>query len=124
MNLLAELKRRNVFRVGLFYVVAAWLVVQVAETILPIFEVPQGALRAVVVILALGFPLTLVFAWVFELTPKGLKREKDVEVSPATKQQTAHKLKKRGQVWFSVLSDTIAPWLVHCESNSRVLGTT
>lgn len=68
------------------------MVIQVAETVLPMFDVPEGALRPIVVILALGFPLALVFAWVFELMPEGLRREKDVEVSPATKQQTAHKL--------------------------------
>src|SRR6056297_1330167 len=91
-GLLEELKRRNVFRVGLFYVVSAWVVVQVAETILPMFDVPDGALRAVVVILALGLPPALVFAWAFEMTPEGLRREKDVEVSAATKKQTAQKL--------------------------------
>ena len=92
MSLLSELKRRNVFRVALFYVVSAWLVIQVAETILPMFDVPDGALRAVVVILALGFPVALIFAWVFELTPEGLKRETDPEVSPLTRQQSARKL--------------------------------
>lgn len=87
-----ELQRRNVFRVALLYIVAAWVIVQVAETVLPMFDVPDAALRAVVVILALGFPLALVFAWVFELTPEGLRLEKDVEVSPETKQQTVRKL--------------------------------
>ena len=66
MRFLAELKRRNVFRVALFYIVAAWVVIQVAETVLPMFDVPDGALRAIVIILALGFPLALVFSWVFE----------------------------------------------------------
>ena len=107
MNLLTELKRRNVFRVALFYIVSAWLVVQVAETILPIFDVPVGALRAVVVILALGFPLALVFAWVFELTPEGLKREKEVQVSPATKKQTAHKLN-----WATLVAAVLAIGLI------------
>src|SRR6056297_598572 len=92
MSLFTELKRRNVFRVGLFYIVSAWLVVQVAETILPMFDVPDVALRAIVLILALGFPVALVFSWIFELTPGGIRREKDVDVTPATKQQTAHKL--------------------------------
>jgi TolB-like protein len=91
-SLLAELKRRNVFRVGLFYLVSAWLIIQVAETVLPLFDVPASALRALIVILALGFPLALVFSWIFELTPGGIRREKDVEVTSATKQQTAHKL--------------------------------
>ena len=92
MSLFNELKRRTVFRVGLFYIVSAWLVVQVAETVLPMFDVPDSALRAIVIILALGFPLAVVFSWVFEMTPEGLKREQDVHVDPGTKQQTAHKL--------------------------------
>src|SRR6056297_740519 len=91
MNLFAELKRRNVFRVGLFYIVAAWLVIQVAETLLPVFEVSDSAIRAIVLILALGFPLTIVFSWIFELTPEGLKLDKNAQSDPATKQQTAHK---------------------------------
>ncbi|MBY6204557.1 hypothetical protein [Halomonas denitrificans] len=93
MQLIAELKRRNVFRVGLFYIVSAWLIVQVAETLLPIFDVPDGALRAIVLILVLGFVPALVFAWAFELTPEGLKRDKNVErVDPDTKRQTSRKL--------------------------------
>lgn len=91
-SLFAELKRRNVFRVALFYIVSAWVVVQVAETVLPLFDVPDGALRAVVVILVLGFPLALVFAWVFEMTPEGLKLEKDIPASPEIRRHTSHKL--------------------------------
>ncbi|MDT8449165.1 MAG: tetratricopeptide repeat protein [Wenzhouxiangellaceae bacterium] len=92
MNVIAELRRRNVFRVALFYLVAAWLVVQVAETVLPLFEVPDGVLRGLIVLLALGFVPALVFAWAFEMTPDGLKRETDVEVSPGVNQRAAHKL--------------------------------
>lgn len=88
----SELKRRNVFRVALFYVVSAWLVVQVAETVLPLFEVPDGVLRGLIVLLALGFVPALVFAWAFEMTPDGLKRETDVEVAPEVKRQTGQKL--------------------------------
>jgi len=103
MNLFAELKRRNVFRVGLFYIVAAWVVIQVAETVLPMFDVPDGALRAIVIILALGFPLAVVFSWVFELTPEGLKRDQDVRVDPVTKQQTAQKLN-----WATLIAAVLA----------------
>lgn len=79
MSLWKELRRRNVFRVAAAYVVVAWLVVQVAETILPIFEVPDVFLRGVILVLVLGFPLALFFAWAFELTPEGVKREKEVD---------------------------------------------
>jgi adenylate cyclase len=75
VSLFNELKRRNVIRVALFYIIAAWLLVQVAETVLPLFDVPDGVLRGLVILLVLGFVPAVVLAWVFELTPQGLKRE-------------------------------------------------
>ncbi|HWS77758.1 MAG TPA: hypothetical protein VN205_05205, partial [Thermomonas sp.] len=75
MNLIAELKRRNVIRMAGLYLVGAWLLVQVASTLFPAFGVPDWALRALVIVLALGFVAAVVFAWVFELTPDGLKRD-------------------------------------------------
>ena len=92
MNLLAELKRRNVIRVALFYIVSAWLLVQVAETVLPLFEVPDGVLRGLVILLALGFVPALVSAWIYELTPQGLKRESDPAVSDAVRLEGARRL--------------------------------
>jgi TolB-like protein/Tfp pilus assembly protein PilF len=87
-----ELKRRNVFRVGIAYVVAAWLVIQVVETILPAFGFGDEVVRAVVIVLAVGFPIVLVFSWIFELTPEGLKLEKDVDRSRSIPHHTAKKL--------------------------------
>lgn len=69
VTLLAELKRRNVSRMAGFYLVGAWLVVQVSETGLPVFDVPSWVLRAIIVVLVLGFIAALEFSWVFELTP-------------------------------------------------------
>jgi TolB-like protein/tetratricopeptide (TPR) repeat protein len=92
VSFVQELRRRNVFRVALFYIVSSWLVVQVAETLLPIFDVPDGVLRAIVFILALGFLPAVIFAWAFELTPDGLKRDSNARVDPRTKQKTARKL--------------------------------
>ena len=103
MKLLVELKRRNVFRVALFYIVAAWVVLQVAETLLPVFDVPDTAIRIIVLILALGFPLAVVFSWVFELTPEGLKRDEDVHVDPEIKQQTSRKLN-----WATLIAAVLA----------------
>ncbi len=79
-NFFAELKRRNVIRVAGLYLVGAWLLIQVASTMLPAFEVPSWALRGLIITLALGFAPALIFSWVFELTPQGLKR--DAEVTP------------------------------------------
>ena len=78
MKLLAELRRRNVIRMAGLYLVGAWLVVQVAETVLPVFDIPDWVLRAIVLLLAIGFVPALVFSWVFELTPEGLKRDHQV----------------------------------------------
>jgi TolB-like protein len=80
LSLFGELKRRNVFRMAGLYVVGAWLVVQVAETVLPAFDVPGWVLRALIILLAIGFLPALVVSWLFELTPEGVKR--DVEVVP------------------------------------------
>jgi adenylate cyclase len=72
-----ELKRRNVIRMGL-YLVGAWLIVQVAGTVLPMFGTPEWLPRTIVVLPAIGFVPAVIFSWVFELTPEGLKREDDV----------------------------------------------
>ncbi|NBB91908.1 MAG: hypothetical protein GVY32_01925 [Gammaproteobacteria bacterium] len=80
MSLLSELRRRNVFRMAGLYVVGSWLIVQVAETVLPAFDVPGWVLRAIIVLLAVGFIPALVFSWLFELTADGLER--DVERAP------------------------------------------
>ncbi len=81
MPRLAELKRRNVFRVGAAYAVIGWLVAQLAEFAFSAFEAPAWVLKAFVVVLLLGLPIALILAWAFELTPEGVKREKDVDRS-------------------------------------------
>ena len=79
MTLFKELKRRNVLRIAAAYVVAAWLLIQVAETIFPLFGFDDAPARVIVIMLAIGFVPTMVFAWVFELTPEGLRKESDVD---------------------------------------------
>src|SRR5437899_12260808 len=80
-NFFAELKRRNVYKVAVAYAVVGWLVVQVTTQVFPIFEVPNWALRLIVLTIVIGFPIALVIAWAFELTPEGLKRTEDVDRS-------------------------------------------
>jgi adenylate cyclase len=92
LSLFNELKRRNVFRVGAAYVVVAWLLIQVAETIFPLFDFDGAPARIVVIVLAIGFVPALVFAWAFELTPEGLKKEKDVNRSQSISPHTGKKL--------------------------------
>ncbi len=78
MSFFDELKHRNVFRVGVAYVIVAWLLLQVADVILPTFGSPDWVMQAFTFLLIIGFPLALLFAWAFELTPQGIKLEKDV----------------------------------------------
>jgi len=81
LSFFKDLKRRNVFKVGIAYLIGAWLIIEVVETILPLFGFDNEPARIVVIILAIGFIFTLVFSWVYELTPEGLKKEKDIDRS-------------------------------------------
>ena len=92
MNLITELRRRNVIRMAGLYLVGAWLIVQVASTVFPAFDFPSWALRSVIVVLAIGFVPALIIAWVFELTPSGLKRDADVSPEQSIAPQTARRM--------------------------------
>jgi adenylate cyclase len=78
MGLVSELRRRNVFRMGVLYVVAAWLIMQVAGVLMDLGALPVAIGPWVLVLLVIGFPIALVFSWLFEITPEGLALEKDV----------------------------------------------
>ena len=92
MSLFQEIKRRNVLRVGAAYVVFSWLVIQVVETLFPVYGLSDVAIRLVVTVLAVAFVPVLVFAWVFELTPEGLKKESEVDRTQSITPHTARKL--------------------------------
>ncbi len=92
MSLFAELKRRNVFRVGAAYLVISWLMLQVVDVVLPILELPESVAKIVLLILALGFPLALIFAWAYELTPEGLKRDSEIDPSAPLTRTTGRRL--------------------------------
>ena len=94
MSLIAELKRRNVIRMAGLYLVGAWLLVQVAGTVLPMFGAPEWMPRTVVVLLALGFVPALVFAWIFEMTPDGIKRDADVPPEKSIASHTAQRMNR------------------------------
>jgi len=91
-SFLEELKRRNVIRMAGLYLVGAWLVVQVASTLFPAFHVPDGAIQGLVIVLALGFFAALVFAWIYELTPEGIKRDADVPPEHSIGTQTGRRM--------------------------------
>ena len=91
-NFLSELKRRNVYKVAVAYVVVAWLLIQVATQVFPFFEIPNWAVRLVVLLLTLGFPAALIFSWVFEITPEGIKRESEVAPDKSITRWTGRKI--------------------------------
>jgi serine/threonine-protein kinase len=80
-NFFGELKRRNVYKVAVAYAVVAWLLMQIASQIFPFFDIPSWVVRLVVLALILGFPIALIIAWAFELTPEGIRRTEDVDVA-------------------------------------------
>ena len=88
----AELKRRNVYKVAVAYAVVAWLLIQVATQVFPFFEIPNWAVRLVVLLFILGFPVALVLAWAFEITPEGIKRAEEVPPSESIRRKTGRKL--------------------------------
>lgn len=92
MSLYAELKRRNVLRMAGLYLVGSWLVVQVAATLLPVFEAPGWVMRVLVALLAIGFVAALVFSWVYELTPEGIKRESEVAADASITRHTGRRM--------------------------------
>ena len=91
-GLLAELKRRNVIRMAGLYLVGAWLLTQVVGTVLPMFGAPEWLPRSIVILIALGFIPTLIFSWVFELTPEGIKRDAEVKPEESIAPQTARRM--------------------------------
>jgi TolB-like protein/Flp pilus assembly protein TadD len=91
-SLFAELRRRNVFRAGAFYLAAAWLLAQVVTQILPVFDAPSWLLRWVIAALAVGFPFWIVFAWFYEFTPEGIKRESEIDPADSITAHTGKKL--------------------------------
>ena len=92
MSLFEELKRRNVVRVGVAYIVIGWVLAQIAEFAFENFGAPGWVLKTIVVVILLGLPIALFFAWAFELTPDGVKREEDVDRSQSITRTTGHKL--------------------------------
>jgi TolB-like protein/Tfp pilus assembly protein PilF len=92
MSLIAELKRRNVFRVGVAYAIVGWLLLEVASVVLPALHLPDWALTLLVVFVVAGFPLALILAWAFEMTPEGIKRETDVDRAESVRHSTGRKL--------------------------------
>src|SRR5438034_3034629 len=89
-----ELKRRNVYKVAVAYAVVGWLLIQVATQVFPFLDIPNWAIRLVILVTALGFPIALIIAWAFELTPEGIRRTEDAEAAGQ---------RSRGGIWMALV---------------------
>jgi len=92
MSFWGELKRRNVFKVGVAYAIVAWLIIEAVATIFPVLQLPEWSVTLITVILIIGFPLALLFAWAFEITPDGIKLTKEVPRAESITHLTERKL--------------------------------
>src|SRR5215813_8294916 len=91
-NLLAELKRRNVYKVAVAYVVVAWLLIQAASILFPTFDAPPWAMKVLVALLVLCFPVALILSWAFEITPEGIKLESEIDPKKSIARKTGRKI--------------------------------
>src|SRR4029078_11617668 len=89
-NFFAELKRRNVYKVAVAYGIVGWLSIQIATQVFPFLEIPNWVVRLVIAAVAIGFPIALVIAWAFELTPEGFKRTEDADLLTSSRQPRKH----------------------------------
>ena len=114
----AELKQRNVYKVAIAYAVVAWLLMQVASQIFPFFEIPNWAVRLVVLLLITGFPVALILAWAFELTPEGIKRAEDVSLSKSIVSRSRNAIVRGKGAQKRAISFTATHWSVLLEAQS------
>src|SRR5437868_14045830 len=105
-NIFTELKRRNVYKVAIAYAIVAWLLIQAASILFPTFEAPAWVMKVFVTAIILGFPVALIFAWAFEITPEGIKHAEDVSPNESITRHTGRKL-----VWITVALAIIAAGL-------------
>src|SRR2546423_4231321 len=89
-NFFAELKRRNVYKVAIAYVVAGWALSQGIAQVFPVFDVPNWVIRLLVVFITIGLPVALVLAWMFEITPQGIRRTETADAMPVATRRKKH----------------------------------
>ncbi len=116
----SELKRRNVYKVAVAYAVVSWLLIQIATQVFPFFEIPNWAVRLVVILLILGFPIALILSWAFEITPEGIKRESEVSPNESITAHTGRKLVVL-TVLLAVLAAGLFAWQMMRSKGARAV---
>ena len=118
MTLIQELRRRNVFKMALFYLVASWLILQVGELLFDVLDVPEWGLRMLFGILVLGFPLILAIAWIYEVTPEGIKKQSQIDKEQSITHETGQRMNAMIIILLiGVLSLYAIDWAVYRDSN-------
>src|SRR5690242_5015937 len=102
-NIFAELRRRNVYKVAVAYAVAGWALAQGIAHVFPVFDIPNWVVRLIVFVIIIGFPIALIFAWAFEITPEGVKRTEEADAMPASARPT-----KRAWMYIIVVGVAIS----------------
>ena len=97
-----EVKRRNVAKVALVYIIAGWLTMQVVDVMFPALNLPEWLISAVAAFVIIGFPFALIFAWAFEMTPEGIKLEKDVDKSQSISHQTGQRIMRNTAIALGI----------------------
>src|SRR5207244_5918803 len=92
INLFAELKRRNVYKLAIAYAVVSWLLIQAASIFLPAFDAPPWVMKIFIIVIIFGFPVTLIFSWAFEITPEGIKLESEIASNKSIARRTGRKI--------------------------------
>jgi len=119
-NFFAELKRRNVYKVAVAYVVVAWLLIQAASILFPTFDAPAWVMKVFVVVIVLCFPVVLVCSWAFEITPEGIKRESDIDPGKSHTTRTGRRIVSL----TAVLAVIAAALFIFQLFRSKILTTT
>jgi hypothetical protein len=109
-NFFGELKRRNVYKVAVAYAVAGWALAQGIAQVFPVFDVPNWIVRLIVVLIVIGFPVAIIFAWAFEITPGGVKRTEEADALPPSTRPT-----NRTWIYIVVVGAAVS---LHCFSSA------
>src|ERR1700730_5504788 len=120
----SELKRRNVYKAAVAYAVVGWLVIQISSTVLPTFHAPEWVVQTLVVLVALGFPIALILAWAFELTPEGIKRAEDVLPNESITRKTGRKLVGTTIVLGGIAAGLLASQFLRPKSQGSAVTST
>jgi len=124
MNFFSELKRRNVYKVAVAYVVVSWLLIQASSIFFPAFDAPPWVMKIIIIVVIFGFPVALIFSWAFEITSEGIKLESEIQASKSITRRTGRKIVALTIALAVVAAGLFVYQLVRSKSDASNLPTT